>query len=102
MAHDEEANVRPISTTSAWRWAKIRRPPEAEESSPSEASPTRSLLAWPRKRPMSLRVRYRGGPECWWEVTARGRTIRRPGSVCLHDVLAELYAWPGGIPPQGQ
>lgn len=47
------------------------------------------------REPLTIQVKYRGGPECWWEISARGATIRRPGSLALHDVLRELS---GGKP----
>lgn len=35
-------------------------------------------------------VRFRGGAECWWEITARGNVWRAPGYVSLHDVMARI------------
>lgn len=69
-------------------------------STASEASPpSGSLLSWPRRKPLTLTLVYRGGPEAWWEVRARGRVWRRPGVTALHDLMTEVAAWRSGIPP---
>lgn len=39
---------------------------------------------------LTITVRYRGGPECWWEIKARGETVRLPGYVHLHDALMAI------------
>lgn len=44
-----------------------------------------------RRDPVTLTIRYRGGPEAWFEITARGVTARRPGHVCLLDLMQEVY-----------
>lgn len=86
------------STTWAWRRVKIRRPPQAENTARAKRAPITSLLPWPRKRPMHLEIRYRGGPECWVEIRARGRVIRRPGTEALADLWFELAGWDHGVP----
>lgn len=43
---------------------------------------------------MTVTLKYRGGPEGWIEVRARGRIVRRPGYVALLDLWHELAAWP--------
>jgi hypothetical protein len=35
-------------------------------------------------------VKFRGGPEASWLITARGVSWRFPGHLCLHDVLAAV------------
>jgi hypothetical protein len=45
----------------------------------------------PRK-PLEITIKYRGGPECWWEVRARGVTLRRPGHMAIHDLFVEITA----------
>lgn len=37
-----------------------------------------------------LQVTYRGGPESWWLVTARGRHGCFPGHLALEDVMAQV------------
>lgn len=38
-----------------------------------------------------MTVRYRGGPEAWFEVKARGRSWRFPGVTALYDALVTVY-----------
>lgn len=42
---------------------------------------------------MHLEISYRGGPEAWYEIRARGVTIRRPGHIALHDLMCALGRW---------
>lgn len=44
-----------------------------------------------RREPTGIVIVYRGGPECWYEVRARGSMKRFPGHAALHDVMAEVY-----------
>lgn len=85
--------------TPSTRWVaqppKIAPPPQAKGHRASEASPALSLLPWPARRPMNITIKYRGGPECWYEIRARNRTMRVPGVVCIHDALKVL--WGGTI-----
>lgn len=48
---------------------------------------------------MHLTVTYRGGPEAWYEIRARGVTIRRPGTMALHDLISALARWDPQVPP---
>lgn len=98
MASEEVPNERSTSTTWRWQRVKIATPPQAEGTARAKRAPITSLLPWPRDRKMTLTVKYRGGSQCWWEITARGRTIRRPGVLALHDVLSDLYGWHQGVP----
>lgn len=41
-------------------------------------------------KPLWIEVQFRGGPEASWLIRARGRNIRFPGHMCLHDCLAEV------------
>lgn len=100
MDENDRPNTRTPSTTSTWRYGKIRRAPEAKDGRERSEALRGSLLPWPRRRPLTIKVTYRGGPECWWQLEARGRTWRRPGSLYLHDVLAEVMAWHQGQPPR--
>lgn len=63
-------------------------------STASEASPPKgSLLPWPRSKPMTIVIKYRGGPEGWVEVRARNRVWRRPGSTAIYDLMCEVFGW---------
>ena len=78
------------SATWVWRRTKIRRPPEAQ--GPVTAKPWRFSGLPPRSGRESalISVKYRGGPEAWYEIKARGRTVRYPGWVCLSDLMQEI------------
>lgn len=80
------------STRWAWRQVKVARPPEARKSSaPKGLHSWRRLPKWPlRRKPLSLTVTYRGGPECWYEVHSRGRSARFTGAVQLHDLMRAI------------
>lgn len=80
------------STTWAWKRVRIAPAPQAEGTVRAQRAPLRGLLPWPRRKPMTLTIKFRGGKECWYEIRARGRTIRRPGPIALHDLMRELYA----------
>jgi len=43
----------------------------------------------PRKK-QTIEVHYEGGPECWYEIRARGRSGKFPGYVALHDIMREI------------
>lgn len=78
------------STTWEWRKTKIRRPAGGHSGSAPKA------LRWFRLPPrdprqvLTVTVKLRGGPECWYELHARGQVGRFPGWVALHDVMAEI------------
>lgn len=93
MADEDVANNRTASTTWGWRYVKIRTAPQAKEHRERSESALHSLLMWPRRKPMTLTIKWRGGAECWYEIRARGRTIRRPGCVALDDIMADLGRW---------
>lgn len=42
------------------------------------------------REPLTIKVKLRGGAECWYEIHARGSVGRFPGHVCLHDVMREI------------
>lgn len=43
---------------------------------------------------MTIVIKYRGGPEGWVEVRARGRVWRRPGTTALYDLIVTLFGYP--------
>lgn len=93
MADKDDGNDRTGSTTWGWRYVKIAPAPQAKSDAERSESSLGSLLPWPRRKPMHIDIRWRGGPECWYEIRARGRTIRRPGSIALHDLMEQLARW---------
>lgn len=42
------------------------------------------------RRPHGVLVTYRGGPECWFEISYAGKTHRFPGWVQLCDAMATV------------
>lgn len=87
-----EPNKCTPSTTWEWRKVKIQR----RSQSPSSASPqgaSHALRAdWNPREPLTVTVRYRGGPEAWIELKARGETYRMPGHVALFDALSSVWS----------
>lgn len=79
------------STTWTWRRVRVSSGAPQPGRAPGEAGHHAPLARRNRREPLTLSVSFRGGPECWWEIKARGRTWRRPGSLALHDVLSQLY-----------
>jgi hypothetical protein len=49
------------------------------------------LRTWEPRDPLTITVVYRGGGECWYQVVSRGRTLRFPGAMALHDVMRAIY-----------
>src|SRR5688500_13804770 len=83
MTTEQPSNERSGSTTWAWKRVKISQRPQG----PVSTSPEASLLPWDLKKPVTVTLKYRGGPEGWVEVRARNRTWRYPGTEAIHDVL---------------
>lgn len=73
------------STTWQWKRVKMRRPAGGPSSTPPKASSR--LSRWRPRSPLTITVRYHGGPEAWWCIKARGCEFRFPGHTALHDVM---------------
>lgn len=80
------------SANTAWEWAKIERRQAAGSTAGRKAALHRRLRQRDARKPLQVTVRYRGGPECWWEISGRGREYHIPGSVCLHDAMMWINA----------
>lgn len=93
MDDEQVSNERTSSTTWAWRRVRMSTPPQAKSDRERSEAPQGSLLAWPRGKPCTVVLKYRGGPECWVEVRARGRIWRRPGTTALYDIVREVWGW---------
>jgi hypothetical protein len=91
MENAPRENTSSASTTWAWRQVKIKPHASATHDSAKRLSRASFVNRIDLRKPVKVTVRFRGGPECWWELQARGRTYRRPGSLALHDVLREIY-----------
>lgn len=91
MPDDRNGNTRPPSTTWEFRRVKVRRRPQGPAARRPKDSSFGDLGRLDPKEGTFVKVTYRGGPECWWQLEARGKTVRRPGSLALHDVLWEIF-----------
>lgn len=88
-----DSNTRLASTTFEWKRVRMRRPAEGHSNSPPKAGRSyfRRLSPWDwRRKPLTITVKYRGGAQCWFELKARGGTLRVEGAHALVDVVAEL------------
>ena len=83
-------NERSVSTTFAWKRVKISRPPEATPAATTKSSRWRRLPRRDSRKPLTVVVKYRGGPECWVEVRARGEVNRYPGYTQLVDLVRDM------------
>lgn len=48
-----------------------------------------------------MTVKFRGGPEAWYEIHSRGCTGRFPGHVAIHDAFDEINRGGGGTNTPG-
>lgn len=86
------------STTWSWEVDKISRPRREGQAREAQPRRWRSLSRRNPKDKLTLTVTYRGGPEAWYLVEARGRSGVFPGVRALHDVMEEIYQSNRGIP----
>ena len=78
------------STTWVQKGTKIRRPAGGQDSKSAVGRPLRLLPHWPWRKPLTIKVRYRGGSEGWFEIHARGAVVRRIGHISLYELMFEL------------
>lgn len=79
------------STTFVWKRVKILDP-SGSSGQRRFAAPSEPLRARDPRKPITVQLEYRGGPEAKWRVRARGRTWNFPGVTALHDVMAAVNA----------
>lgn len=85
------------STTFAWRRVKITAPPRPHSTARAKRAPM--ALETPKywrpgplpRKVTGVLVKYRGGDECFWELSHAGRTVRCPGWWNLQDALTHLF-----------
>lgn len=90
MGATPQTNSCSPSTRWVWKQVKMSRPPEANSDSAPKARRWYTLPALDWRRPFTIRVKYRGGAECWFEIHARGQIGRFPGHVSLYDAMREV------------
>lgn len=90
MSDDDQSNVCFTSTT--WTWKQVRVGPTAGGQRTRGPKVRRWFGRSKRnpREPLTIKVKFRGGAECWYEVHARGEVGRFPGYVALHDVMSEI------------
>lgn len=79
------------STTWAYRKVKIARPPGGHATARSSMYGWRSLRRSERRMKIRITVSYRGGPQSYWLVEARGRHAVLPGHMALEDLMAAVH-----------
>jgi len=85
---DENAVLQ--STTWEWKLVKISQRRTAPGKKRGGAAFWLSLSPRRARTPLPCVVLYRGGPEAWVEVRARGGVLRVPGSTSVFDVLRAI------------
>lgn len=78
------------STTWEWKRVKVRRPAGGQNTASTERRGPFGLPPRNPRDPLTIKVKYRGGSEAYYEIHARGRVFRRPGTVALHDIMQEI------------
>lgn len=76
----------------------VSPPAEGRKRQPPKASSQSPLSARNPREPLTITVHYRGGPEAFYEIRARGRVWRRAGHLCLHDVFDQINRGDGYSP----
>lgn len=80
------------STARAYDAGKIRPPRQGQiKTAPGGLRRWFRRGPWDRRKPLTIKVKYMGGGECWYEIHARGSAGRFPGYVALHDVMWEIF-----------
>lgn len=86
----EPENNRSSSTTFGWRHVKIRASAGTAHQRGGAAPFWRKMARLGQNEEVTLRIRYRGGAEAWYEVHARGSFGRYPGDRCIHDIIRDV------------
>lgn len=90
MAYTNPKNTSSSSTTWTPKVDRMRRTPAGRATSPQAPSRWYKVGRRDPKRPLDIKITYRGGSEAWWLVEARGRHGVFPGHMALHDVMREI------------
>lgn len=89
MAKEARTYTGSGSTTWVWKTSRVATAPKAQQHGHPKGG-LRALRERAARDPLTITVKYRGGAECWWEIKARGETVRVPGYIAVHDVLMAL------------
>ncbi len=86
------------STTFQWRKVKMKPPPAGHDTARAKRGRWSRFSTWPRRRSLTIEIVWRGGPESWWLVKARGSHGVFPGHMAIEDVMAQvLNEWNGPV-----
>lgn len=78
------------STDWEWKKVKINRAPAGDSPVADGTAPPRARRKRDAHKPLTIRVRFRGGPTASWLIEYRGLTRRFEGHLALHDVMSYL------------
>ena len=90
MTNNAETNSSSVSTTWVWKDRRIRVPAGGHKRGTTKSSRWFHLPPRKPREPLTIKISYRGGSECWYEIHARGSVGRYPGVVALHDVMRDI------------
>jgi hypothetical protein len=65
----------------------VRRPARGQKAAGPKGHRFRLLPRRNPRDPLSITVKYRGGPEGWVEIHARGDMVRLPGYVTIAEIV---------------
>jgi len=69
---------------------KMSRPPEASVTAARKGARWYRFPPRNPREPLTVKIKFRGGPECWYEVHARGSVGRYHGATAIHDIMDEI------------
>lgn len=88
------------STTFAWRRVMVGRPAGGQQANGPKGRRWFGLSRADWRKPITIKVKYRGGAQAWFEIHARGSMGRFEGATSLVDVLAEITRQDLDPPPK--
>lgn len=86
--HDDEG----VFPSAHWEWkqVKIRRPAGGQKASLPKGGHWYRFPPRNPREPLTIKVKYRGGSEAWYEVHARGSVGRYPGYRSIHEIMSDI------------
>jgi hypothetical protein len=87
MATQDTPNIRSSSTTWAWQKVIVRGRPAPEGTVSARGRRIASLRSRDPRKPITIQLHWRGGPEATWRVRARDTDWVFPGHMCVQDMM---------------
>lgn len=78
------------SPTWKWQHVMVRRPAGGQSDSAPKGHRWRRLPRRNPRDPLTVTVKFRGGPEAWVEIHARGDLGRFPGDTTIAEVVLAI------------